>query len=51
MDKAGGAHPDRLNQRGEVIGRSAHVIYVCFDHGSQTPIPLRPHLVRATSGV
>jgi hypothetical protein len=45
VDKAGGAYPDRLNQQGDVIGRSAHVVYVRFDHGSQTPIPLRPHLV------
>ena len=46
VDKAGGAAPDRLGQQGEVIGRSAHMVYVRFDHGSQTPIPLRPHLVR-----
>jgi len=46
VDKAGGAYPDRLHEPGDVIGRSAHLIYVRFDHGSQTPIPLRPHLVR-----
>jgi hypothetical protein len=46
VDKAGGADPDRLNQQGEVIGRSADLVYIRFDHGSQTPIALRPHLVR-----
>jgi hypothetical protein len=46
VDKAGGAEPDRLHERGEVIGHSAHLVWVKFDHGSQTPIPLRPHLVR-----
>lgn len=46
VDKASGAHPDRLHHQGEVIGRSADLIYVRFDRGSQTPIPLRPHLVR-----
>jgi hypothetical protein len=46
VDKAGGAYPDRLNQQGDVIGRSAHAVYVRFDHGNQSPIPLRPHLVR-----
>jgi hypothetical protein len=46
VDKAGGAYPDRLHQQGDVIGRSADLVYVRFDHGSQVPIPLRPHLVR-----
>jgi hypothetical protein len=46
VDKAGGAEPDRLNQQGEVIGHSAHLVWVKFDHGSQSPVPLRPHLLR-----
>jgi hypothetical protein len=29
-----------------VIGRSAHLVYVRFDHGNQGVIALRPHLVR-----
>jgi hypothetical protein len=46
VDKAGGAHPDRLDHHGDVIGQSADLVYVRFDRGSQSPIALRPHLVR-----
>lgn len=46
VDKAHGAHPDRLHHQGEVLGQSADLVYVRFDRGSQTPISLRPHLVR-----
>jgi hypothetical protein len=46
VDKAAGAEPAWLHELGEVIGHSAHLVWVKFDHGSQTPIPLRPHLVR-----
>jgi len=41
VDKAAGAEPDRLHELGKVIGHSAHLVWVKFDHGSQTPIPLR----------
>jgi hypothetical protein len=46
VDKAGGALQERLHHRGEVIGRDADLVYVRFDRGSQSPIPLRPHLLR-----
>jgi hypothetical protein len=46
VDKAGGAEPDRLHEQGKVIGHSAHLVWIKFDHGNQTPIPPRPHLVR-----
>jgi hypothetical protein len=45
VDKAHGALPSRLHQQGEVIGRSAHLVYVRFERGHQL-IALRPHLVR-----
>jgi hypothetical protein len=46
VDKAGGADPAWLHQQGDVIGQSADLVYVRFEHGNQVPIPLRPHLVR-----
>jgi hypothetical protein len=45
VDKAHGALPSRLHQQGDVIGRSAHLVYVRFERGHQL-IALRPHLVR-----
>jgi hypothetical protein len=45
VDQAHGAHPARLHQQGEVIGRSAHPVYVRFECDHQM-IALRPHLVR-----
>jgi hypothetical protein len=44
VDKAHGAHPARLHQQGQVIGQSAHLVYVLFD--DYQLIALRPHLVR-----
>lgn len=45
VDKAHGAHPSRLHQQGDMIGRSADRVYVRFDCDRQL-IALRPHLVR-----
>jgi hypothetical protein len=46
VDQARGALPDRLHQQGDVIGQSAALVYVRFDHGNQGMVALRPHLVR-----
>lgn len=45
VDKNHGALRERLHQRGQVIGRGHHLIYVRFDHGNRL-IALRPHHVR-----
>jgi hypothetical protein len=45
VDKKHGALPSRLHQQGQVIGQSAHLLYVRFNHENQL-IALWPHLVR-----
>lgn len=50
VDKAHGAHPDRLHHQGEVIGQSAGLVYIRFDRGDHSPFALRPHLVRVFDG-
>jgi hypothetical protein len=50
VDKAHGAHPARLHQQGQVIGQSADLVYVRFEHDHQL-IALRPHLVRVLGPV
>ncbi|MBV9160430.1 MAG: hypothetical protein JO100_16085 [Pseudonocardia sp.] len=45
VDQARGALPSRLHQQGEVIGRSAHWVYVRFEC-EHSVIALRPHLIR-----
>ncbi|MGH3840705.1 MAG: hypothetical protein ACRDS0_04535 [Pseudonocardiaceae bacterium] len=47
-----GALFSRLHQRGQVVGRGTHLVYVRLDHGGQL-IALRPHhlrIVEAPSG-
>jgi hypothetical protein len=45
VDKGHGVLPSRLHQQGDVIGRSAHLVYVRFACERQM-IALRPHFVR-----
>ncbi|MGH3772782.1 MAG: hypothetical protein ACRDRW_15560 [Pseudonocardiaceae bacterium] len=45
VDKAYGALPSRLHQYGQVVGQSADLLYVRFDHEYYLT-SLRPHLVR-----
>ncbi|MGH3853769.1 MAG: hypothetical protein ACRDR6_09765 [Pseudonocardiaceae bacterium] len=45
VDKAYGALPARLHQFGLVVGHSADLLYVRFDHEYHLT-SLRPHLVR-----
>ncbi|MGH3852039.1 MAG: hypothetical protein ACRDR6_00775 [Pseudonocardiaceae bacterium] len=45
VDKAYGALPSRLHQFGLVVGHSADLLYVRFDHEYHLTT-LRPHLVR-----
>ena len=49
VDKIHGALRDRLHERGQVIGRGPHLIYVLFDRADQL-IALRPHHVRVIDG-
>jgi hypothetical protein len=44
VDKAHGALPRQLHQRGQVIGRGAGMVYVIFDHNYLIALPT--HLVR-----
>lgn len=45
VDKACGALPSRLHRYGVVVGYSADLLYVRFDHEYHLTC-LRPHLVR-----